>query len=449
MKIRYGVLSVLLAVGCGGDGAPSGAADGVPVGVDEGALADQDGKADTAGGRWVINEGGVGCGETRTGKTGPVSHFDGYTFKQTRGGQVGFEVTASQRARLLVFGPLQNDRWGNPRLTRWTEWSRGARAYRATVRWTVPEEGKYLVVLGSYVEAVTQYSLGYSCESQPHCLEYVATDDSGVSLRNFYAINVNSDQEGKDLLRQLGGHFIEEALRPGRCTEQGTVCAAVRAPVCAADITPDNGPEPQTFGSVCEFKNAVRQAAGQTSAKGHYDDGECKDLHWYWTCGTPVCREDSSDPAYLAIPVCSTQVDGNRCASEGEFCRPAQYSCGRLLRCQAIRPTVCPISQRDKKRDIQYLDEAQLADRARQLLGVKLATYQYREARVTSPRRLGFIIEDGAPAVSVDERREHVDLYGYTSLAVAALQVQQKQIDALRVEVSQLKQQLSSRRASR
>ena len=444
--IRHGAFALLFAIGC------SGQPEDVPPGIDEGALADQDpGKADST--LWVQNEGAIGCAETKTGKTGPIANFDAYTFKQVKGGKIGFDVTANHRARLLVYGPQKNGHWGGVRLADWASWNSNAQAYRTTIKWTVPEEGKYLVVLGSYVYTTTQYSLAYYCDSQPHCVEYISTGDTHTSLRNFYAINVNSYQEGKDQLAQLNGNFIEEAINPGRCSDQSLVCAEIYAPVCAADITPDNGPEPQQFGNVCEFKAAVRQASANSTwngAKGHYDIGECNPaVHWYWTCGTPVCMPDSTDPAYLAIPVCSgAQVDGNACLVEGEFCRPAQYSCGRLLKCQQSRPVVCPISQRDKKRDIKYLDDAGLQKQAKDLLALKLATYQYKEAPATSAHRLGFIIEDGAPAVSVDEKREHVDLYGYTSLAVATLKVQQKQIEALKAEIDALKAQLA-RRASR
>jgi hypothetical protein len=490
-KLRYGLLAVLFAVGCGA------AEENVPAGTDENALADQDpGKADFAGGWWVQNEGGIGCFETKSGKTGSVGGFDGYTFKQVKGGKIGFDVVTSRRARVLVYGPMKNARWGGVRLSDWTQWNGNAKTYTTTIKWTAPEEGKYFVVVGAYVLGATTYALTYYCDSEPHCVEYVSTDDTHTSLRSFYAINVNSYQEGKDTLAALNGNFVDEAINPGTCAEQSQICTKIYKPVCAADITPDAGPEPQQHGNLCAFKVAVRNASlgsPWNGAKGHWDEGECKpafctpgdkkyvgtpatcplirytcdfdqgyshfqdaqgcgceckDLHWYWTCGTPVCMPDSQDPAYLAIPVCTTQVDGERCAVEGDYCRPAVYDCGKLIKCQTERPLICPRSQRDKKRDIQYLDDAGLQKQAKDLLAVKLASYQYKDAPVTSQRRLGFIIEDGAPSFTVDDKREKVDLYGYASMAVATLKVQQKQIDALKAEVEALKAQLA-RRASR
>lgn len=61
---------------------------------------------------------------------------------------------------------------------------------------------------------------------------------------------------------------------------------------------------------------------------------------------------------------------------------------------------------------------------------MKLATYKYKVG--DSSQHLGFIIEDmpnGSPAVLAS--RQRVDLYGYLSMAVAAIQRQQRQIDLL------------------
>jgi hypothetical protein len=64
------------------------------------------------------------------------------------------------------------------------------------------------------------------------------------------------------------------------------------------------------------------------------------------------------------------------------------------------------------------------------LLSVKLASFKYKLGDPSG--HLGFIIEDmpdGSPAVLGS--RQRVDLYGYLSMAVAAIQQQQRQIDLL------------------
>jgi hypothetical protein len=59
-------------------------------------------------------------------------------------------------------------------------------------------------------------------------------------------------------------------------------------------------------------------------------------------------------------------------------------------------------------------------------MGVRLASYRYKVEPETVPDHLGFIIDDqrtGTPMVQ--SNGGPVDLYGYTSMAVAALHVQE------------------------
>src|SRR5439155_22412171 len=62
---------------------------------------------------------------------------------------------------------------------------------------------------------------------------------------------------------------------------------------------------------------------------------------------------------------------------------------------------------------------------------------------------LGFIIDavGASPAVAADGG--HVDLYGYTSMAVGAIQAQQRRIDALTREVAALRAELARLRRRR
>jgi len=72
-----------------------------------------------------------------------------------------------------------------------------------------------------------------------------------------------------------------------------------------------------------------------------------------------------------------------------------------------------------------------------ELMRFRLATYQYKGA--PSERHLGFIIDDIEPSAAVDPGRDMVNLYGYTSMAVAALQSQAREIAALKKEVARLR----------
>jgi hypothetical protein len=77
-----------------------------------------------------------------------------------------------------------------------------------------------------------------------------------------------------------------------------------------------------------------------------------------------------------------------------------------------------------------------------------LATYEYRAAPKAGPR-LGFIIDDVAAAapfaVAADGR--HVDVYGYASMAVAALKAQAREIAALKREMEALRREVRARRS--
>ena len=182
-----------------------------------------------------------------------------------------------------------------------------------------------------------------------------------------------------------------------------------------------------------------RPGGDARSGGGIGDSGE--PLQWWTTCGDPACGGDT-DNASLAD--CTSQTAGDGCAMEGEQCEIRFDFCNANLICATDDPTAgpggCPISQRAAKRDIRYLGDGDLATIAARLARVKLARWIYRD----DPRgedRLGFIIEDGAPGEAVLDDRGRVDLYGYTSMAVAAFQQQQKEIEALRREVEALKRE--------
>ena len=132
-------------------------------------------------------------------------------------------------------------------------------------------------------------------------------------------------------------------------------------------------------------------------------------------------------------------------------CTPLHPSCNGIATCGCMSQCFCPapskcmagsgvdalfcfsgaISKRAFKAEISYVDDAERADLARQALQIPLATYRYRH--------LGFIIDD-QPATSpaVQQDRTHVDEYGYTSMLLATVQEQQRQIDALQKRLDTL-----------
>jgi len=161
---------------------------------------------------------------------------------------------------------------------------------------------------------------------------------------------------------------------------------------------------------------------------------------WYTSCGSPVCRDTGGPFDDPAIPNCTmTQREGGACATVGERC-DGVASCGATLVCAQSDPKAqpggCPISRALFKRDIAYLDQRDLRSVRDDLMRIPLATYVYRDALTAGPQ-LGFLIDDIEPSVAASDDR--VNLYGYLSMAVAAIQVQQKQIEALEREVRALR----------
>jgi hypothetical protein len=175
-------------------------------------------------------------------------------------------------------------------------------------------------------------------------------------------------------------------------------------------------------------------ALDDDDSAGDDDDSAAAGPIWYLTCGDPVCS-GWTDSGY---PLCSDQILGDPCSPEGDICDP-QNGCNALYLCTTEDPTAggCPISRRAHKREIDYLDETDVKEMASQLLGLRLARYRLALPGQEEGQRVGFIIEDAPdlPAIAGD----HVDLYTYASMLVAALQAQQGEIDALRGEIEQLK----------
>lgn len=165
---------------------------------------------------------------------------------------------------------------------------------------------------------------------------------------------------------------------------------------------------------------------------------------WYATCGDPVCRTHQDHPG---VARCTTQMAGQACAALNDQCDPVN-DCNSLLLCATRDPKTnpggCPISRRRYKEDIRYLSGPDLLRYSDELHKVRLATYEYKGAAQPGRRHLGFVIEDQEQSMAVDPERDMVDLYGYTSMAVAALKVQAAEIEALKREVADLKQRLST-----
>jgi hypothetical protein len=175
------------------------------------------------------------------------------------------------------------------------------------------------------------------------------------------------------------------------------------------------------------------------------------------TCRCTRCRPDASicragDPFWYCpapqpgagCPPTSEPNFGAPCDVEGATCTYFSFMCGQQARvCSkgvwtAGQPIDCPISTRRAKKDIRYLSAEEVNATAAQALRLRLATYEYKAAPFAGRRHLGFILEDSPTVPAVDRDGDMVDLYGYTSMLLATVQAQQRQIDALQEEVETL-----------
>jgi hypothetical protein len=186
---------------------------------------------------------------------------------------------------------------------------------------------------------------------------------------------------------------------------------------------------------------------GSARDAGLSGDAGTSALEWFPTCGPPVINTNGSncspsDPPVTEIRLCgASEAEGLACSVAGDRCQIRNANgCQAILLCSDTDPRLngCPISMREYKRDIRYLDDRDLRALRDELLSVRLTKYFYKKDP-QAREHLGFIIDDGVPNEAVDRAAKHVDLYGYTSLAVAALEVQAKQIEALEREIADLR----------
>ena len=187
----------------------------------------------------------------------------------------------------------------------------------------------------------------------------------------------------------------------------------------------------------CELKDS-----GETGADGA--------LKWYTDCGDPACSGYSGP--FDGVALCDDEVVGATCEPAGATCDP-QDACNALVVCATLDPKEqtggCPISLRAMKKDIHPLAADERAQLSQTLLHTPLYRYRYRDEPESAAPRLGFMIDDNPTSPAVRTDGGHVDLYGYTTMAVVTIQAQQAEIEALKAELAALRARTEALEAAR
>jgi hypothetical protein len=173
-------------------------------------------------------------------------------------------------------------------------------------------------------------------------------------------------------------------------------------------------------------------------------DGGSAALHWFSLCGPPVAVVGDAGAADSGVAPCITEQEGDTCPSAGLECQPVN---GTPLLCAAADPKLqtggCPISSRRFKQDIRYLSDRDLERIAAGVEHIRLANYSYK-SDPSARERLGFIIEDDPTSPAVAEGRTQIDLYGYTSMVVAAMKIQARKLEEQNAELGLLRRKIDA-----
>jgi hypothetical protein len=223
----------------------------------------------------------------------------------------------------------------------------------------------------------------------------------------------------------------------GRCIKtKGTSCHWEMRTCPEPTPTPKPGPTTTAPAPVPPFPPKLDCSAA----------GACKgpapaiasQLCWDGSTAGPSCV-DTGGTCGWKITTCPPVPPELECGAN--ICKKGQTCCSGmpLPAPTCVDGMACPVSQRQHKKDISYLSETDRQRLNDELMGFRLATYRYKSEAPSEREHLGFIIDDVAPSPAVLPNGERVDMYGYQTMSVAALQTQATELGKLRRELDELK----------
>jgi hypothetical protein len=121
-------------------------------------------------------------------------------------------------------------------------------------------------------------------------------------------------------------------------------------------------------------------------------------------------------------------------------------TCGQLLVCATSdpkdNPGGCPISRVSHKKSIQYLSDGEVASIADEATTMRLSSWRYKAEGESTRRHVVFLIDHMPESIAESDSGERVDLYGYTSMAIAAVKVQHKRLQSLERELASMRAEI-------
>lgn len=266
----------------------------------------------------------------------------------------------------------------------------------------------------------------------------------------------------------------------GKCLQKSDGTCAWENPGCPADK--DAGPAPNTcFDANGKLLDSFKSCTTAADCVVHQYQADCcgteyaagvaktqlaaaKQCTDTRTASFPGCGcaqmpasadDDTTDPTFNGTAQvtcrnnkCESTFEGEACGSH--VCTSNQTCCSPMplpdYTCVEGANSPCPISQRKMKKDILYLTDGEKQQLSSELMSFPLATYRYKVEGPEQKPHLGFIIDDVAPSPAVLQSGERVDLYGYSTMTVAALQVQAKEIAELKKQMEDLKKECGSKK---
>ena len=293
------------------------------------------------------------------------------------------------------------------------------------------------------------------------CSAQSVSPDSGADAR---ADSANREDASPDTGPDAGPSGPCPAAIPAAmtaCARELTVCQYGSDPrercrptaTCSMGLwtvsTPTCAPITPTAQCPATREAASGQACAPLDAACAYDGLLCRCTNCrsfpLERCDGPLLWQCNAPNPSMGCPATQPNL-GTACAPEGQRC---DYDCetygvmgGR--QCQGGVWTAsgnnCPISTRRAKRAIEYVRDDEREQLSRDVLRTRLATYEYTDPALAGRRRLGFVYEDESThRYARDPDISGVDLYGYTSLLLATVQTQQRQIEQLQREVRALR----------